>query len=69
MKKVFVQKGPAKRRGVSVFGKQFLKNDQIIHISSNRRTGEVFTFTTAELARFAKLRIAPLLPRKARNGR
>lgn len=48
-KKVRAQKIPAKRGGISALGSKYLRGEIILHLSSNRNTGEVFTLTLEDL--------------------
>mgnify|MGYP005616273633 CR=1 FL=1 len=43
------QVGKAQQAGFSAMGKRYLRGDLILHISSARATGEVFTFTRDEV--------------------
>jgi len=48
---VRIQTTKAKRRGISSMGHTYLKGDPILHIRSNRRTGEAFVILPDELAK------------------
>ena len=49
-----VQHVIAKRSGITALGKSFSKGDAIVHLSSERSTGETFILLPSELERVLK---------------
>ncbi len=48
-KQTRVQKIVSPKKGTSALGSRFIKGQEIVHISSSRATGEVFTLTLGDL--------------------
>lgn len=68
-KRIFIEKGPAKRKGRTSTGSDFTKGTTVVRISSSRGTGEVFTLLPSDLRKIAKLKPQPLMSKFARKGR
>ena len=51
----------AQRKAISSLGTPYIKGTEILHCSSNRCTGEIFTFTKKELLEFLNKRIGKFI--------
>ena len=64
-----VQHVIAKRSGTTALGKPFKKGDPIVHLSSERSTGETFILLATELAKVLKRKPATQWRSAKPNGK